>query len=232
MQAKDIMTPDVITVDPEMDVTSIAKIMLNHRISAVLVLDEHGHVLGVVSEGDLMRRSGRDPGRSWWLSLVANPKMSFLHREGARAKDIMTRDVICTGKEASLSEIAGILESNHVKRLPVMEGGQLVGLVSRADVLQGLAALRGREDEPTIEDWDIRAGILELVRRRGGVSMQSVNIIVVDREIFLWGVVEDDEDRAAVTGAAEVLVGVGKVHNFLNTLSEVARGMSASNDEH
>ncbi len=226
MQAKDIMTPDVITVDPEMDVTSIARILLNHRISAVLVVDEHGHVLGVVSEGDLMRRSGRDPGRSWWLSLVADPKKKFLHREGARAKDIMTHDVIYTGKEASLSKIAGILESNHVKRLPVIEGGRLVGLVSRADVLQGLAALRDREDEPTIEDWDIRAGILELMRRRGGVSMQSVNVIVVDREVFLWGIVEDDEDRAAINGAAEGLVGVGKVHNFLNTLSEFARGAS------
>lgn len=226
MQAKDIMTPDVITVDPEMNVTSIAKILLNHRISAVLVVDEHGHVLGVVSEGDLMRRSGRDPGRSWWLSLVADPKMKFLRGEGARAKDIMTHDVIYTGKEASLSEIAGILESNHVKRLPIIEEGRLVGLVSRADVLQGLAALRGREDEPTIEDWDIRAGILELVRRRGGVSMQSVNVIVVDREVYLWGIVEDDEDRVAVSGAAERLVGADKVHNFLNTLSEVARGVS------
>jgi CBS domain-containing protein len=224
MQAKDVMTPDVITVDPEMDVTTVAKILLNHRISGVLVVDEHGQVIGVVSEGDLMRRSERDPGRSWWLSLVADRTAKFVHRQSARAKDVMTHDVIYIGKEASLSEIAGILESNHVKRLPVIEGGQLVGLVSRGDVLQGLAALRGREDKPTIEDWDIRAGILELVRRRGGVSMQSVNVIVVDREVYLWGIVEDDEDRAAVRGAAEGLVGVGKVHDFLNTLSEVARG--------
>ena len=226
MQAKDIMTPDVITVDPEMDVTSVAKILLNHRISAVLVVDEHGRVVGVVSEGDLMRRSERDPGHSWWLSLVADRTAKFAHRQGTRAKEIMTHDVISTGEAASLSEVARILESNHIKRVPVIEGGQLVGLVSRADVLRGLASLGSREVEPTVEDWDIRLGILELVRRRGGVSMQSVNVIVVDREVYLWGIVEDDEDRAAVRGAAEGLVGIGKVHNFLNTLSEVARGVS------
>jgi CBS-domain-containing membrane protein len=133
----------------------------------------------------------------------------------------MTHEVISTDEDTSLSEIARILESNHIKRVPVIEGGQLVGLVSRGDVLHGLASLGNREVEPTVEDGDIRAGILELVRRRGGVSMQSVNVIVLDKEVYLWGIVEDDEDRAAVRVAAETLVGVSKVHNFLNTLPKL-----------
>ncbi|WP_159079787.1 MULTISPECIES: CBS domain-containing protein [Methyloceanibacter] len=219
------MTPDVVTVDPETDLASIAKILIRHRISAVIVADEHDHVLGIVSESDLMRSAKRDPGRGWWLSLVADRGAKFVHREGVRAKDIMTQDVICTTKDASLSEIARLLESNHVKRVPVLEGGQIAGVVSRADVLQGLAALRGREEEPTIEDLNIRMGIVELVKRRGGVSMQSVNVVVLSAEVFLWGIVEDDEDRVAVGDAAEALVGSGKVHNFLSTLPEVARGL-------
>ena len=226
MQAKDVMTPDVITVDPEMDVTTVAKILLNHRISAVLVADEHGHVVGVVSEGDLMRRSERDPGRSWWLSLVADRTARFVHRSDTRAKDIMTHDVISIREEASLSDVARILESNHIKRVPVIEGGRLVGLVSRADVLRGLASFGSREVVPTVEDWDIGAGLLELVRRRAGVSMQSVSVIVVKREVYLWGIVENEKEKAAVHVAAEDLVGASNVHNFLNTIAEVARGMS------
>ena len=223
MQAKDVMTPDVITIDPEMDVTAVAKILLNHRISAVLVVDEHGHVVGVVSGGDLMRRSERDPGRSWWLSLVADRTVKFVHRHDTRARDIMTHDVISTREGASLSDVARILESNHIKRVPVIEGGQLVGLVSRADVLRGLASFGSREVTPTVEDWDIGAGILELARRRTGASMQSINVIVVKREVYLWGIVENEKEKTAVRIAAENLVGVSKVHNFLSTLAEVAR---------
>ena len=106
MRAKDVMTSDVVTVDPEMDVTTVAKILLDHHISAVPVVDAHGHVLGVVSEGDFMRRSECDPGRSWWLSLVADRTARFVHRRGTRAKDIMTQDVISVSEEASLSEVA------------------------------------------------------------------------------------------------------------------------------
>lgn len=226
MQAKDVMTPDVITVSPETDLTSVARILLSHRISAVFVVDEHGHVVGIVSDGDLMRRSERDPGRSWWLALVADPRMKFLRREGTHAKDVMTHHVISISQDASLSDVALILESNHVKRVPVIESGRLVGVVSRTDVLHGLASLGVQAVGPTVEDWDIRAGIFELVKRRGGVSMQSVNVVVVDREVHLWGIVDDDEDKAAVRIAAESLVGASNVHTFLNTLAEVARGAS------
>ena len=225
MLARDIMTEDVISIDREMDVTSIAKILLDHRISAVPVVDEHGCVVGVVSEGDLMRRSGRDPGRSWWLSLVADRTTNFVHRHGTRAADIMSRDVISVSEEASLSDVARIIESNHIKRVPVIEAGRLVGLVSRSDVLRGLASFGAHEVSSTVEDWDIRAGLLSLLRRNTSVSMQSVNVIVVKGEIYLWGLVESEQDRAAVRVAAETLVGAKKVHNFLNTLPEIMGGV-------
>ncbi|HML90844.1 CBS domain-containing protein [Methyloceanibacter sp.] len=226
MRAKDVMTTDVITIDPEVDVTSVAKILLDHRISAVLVSNENGDVLGVVSEGDLMRRSERDPGRSWWLSLAANSTDRFVRRHGTRAKDIMSRDVISVTQDASLADVARILESNHIKRVPVIEGGRLVGLVTRADVLRGLASFGHREVRPTVEDWDIRSGIIALVKRSTGVSMQSADVIVANGEVYLWGIVENERDRTAVRVAAENVVGVTKVHNFMNTLSEVVHGLS------
>ncbi len=138
----------------------------------------------------------------------------------------MTRDVVSISQDASLADVSRILESKHIKRVPVIEGGRLVGLVSRADVLRGLASFGSREAKATVEDWDIRAGILELVRRRTGVSTQAVDVIVVNGEVYLWGIVETERDKTAVRVAAENVVGVGKVHSFLNTLSKVVRGVS------
>lgn len=227
MQAKDVMTTDVVTVDPESDVASVARLLLDRRISAAPVVDRDGHVVGIVSEGDLMRRSECASGHSWWLSLVADLTAEFIRSHGTRARDIMTRDVVSIGKEASLSDLARILESKHIKRVPVIEDGQLVGLVSRADVLRGLAAFdRSQEAQSAAEDRDIRARILKLVKQETDASTQSVNVIVVKGNVYLWGIVETDLDRDAVRVAAENVVGVSKVHNFLNTLSEVVRGAS------
>lgn len=227
MQAKDVMTTEVVTVDPESDVTSVAKIFFDRRISAAPVVDRDGRIVGIVSEGDLIRRTECPRGRSWWLALVADTTAEFVRTHGTRAKDVMTRHIISIGEEAPLSEVARILESNNIKRVPVIKEGRLVGLVSRADILRGLAAFdRSQEAQPAAEDRDIRARILKLVKQETEASTQSVNVIVVKGQVYLWGIAETDQDRDAMRIAAENVVGAGKVHNFLNTLSEVVRGTS------
>ncbi len=227
MQAKDVMTTEVVTVDPESDVTSVAKILFDRRISAAPVVDRDGRIVGIVSEGDLIRRTECPRGRSWWLALVADTTAEFVRTHGTRAKDVMTRHIISIGEEAPLSEVARILESNNIKRVPVIKEGRLVGLVSRADILRGLAAFdRSQEAQPAAEDRDIRARILKLVKQETEASTQSVNVIVVKGQVYLWGIAETDQDRDAMRIAAENVVGAGKVHNFLNTLSEVVRGTS------
>ncbi len=227
MQAKDVMTTNVVTVDPESDVATVARILLDRRISAVPVVDRDGRVMGIVSEGDLMRRSECARGRSWWLSLVADTTAKFIHTHGTRAKDVMTHDIVSVEEEASLSEVARLLESNNVKRVPVIKEGRLIGIVSRADILRGIAAFdRSQGTQPTAEDRDIRAKIIKLVKQETDASiMQSVNVIVVKGKVYLWGTVETDQDRDALRVAAENVVGVSKVHNFLNTFSEVIRGI-------
>jgi CBS domain-containing protein len=204
MQAQDVMTTDVITVDPEADVATVAKLLLDHRISAAPVVARDGKVLGVVSEGDLMRRAGSNRGQSWWLSLMADRTAEFIHIHGTRARDIMTPDVVYIAEEATLDEAAHTLEVNHIKRVPVIKDGHLVGLVSRADILRGLATFDGGKDvHPTMEDREIRARILESIRRETDASMQSASVIVVNGKVYLWGMVENEQDRDAVRIAAE-----------------------------
>lgn len=219
MQAKDIMTTDVVTIDPDSDVTNVAKTFLDHRISAAPVVDRNGVVVGVVSEGDLMRRARSAPKRSWWLSLVADPTAQFVRERGTRVRDIMTSTVVSVSAEISLSDAARILESNNIKRVPVIEGGRLIGLVSRADILRGLVALGESQDRPVPEDHEIREQIVELIRQQTEAWMGWMKVIVAKGEVYLWGTVESKEDADAVRVAAESVVGVKKVHDHISVSS-------------
>jgi CBS domain-containing protein len=215
MQAKDFMTTDVVTVDPDSDVTSVAQTFLDHRISAAPVVDQDGVVIGVVSEGDLMRRARPETRRSWWLSLVADPTTEFVRNRGTRARDIMTPTVVSVIGKTSLSDVARILESNNIKRVPVIEEGRLVGLVSRADILRCLAA-GGSQERPTPEDHEIRERIIQLVRQETEAWLGTIKVIVTKGEVHLWGTVDRKADADAVRVAAESVVGVNKVHNHLS----------------
>jgi CBS domain-containing protein len=137
MKATDVMTPDVVSIGPETSVRHIAQLMLRHRVSALPVLDDDGRLVGIVSEGDLMRRGelGRDQHRSWWLNLFAGPEeiaTEYVKQHGQRAKDVMTSRVVSIDEHASVATIAAILEEKRVKRLPVLRDGRLIGIVSRA----------------------------------------------------------------------------------------------------
>jgi CBS domain-containing protein len=216
MQAKDFMTTDVVTVGPDSDVSSIAQTFLDNRISAAPVVDQDGVVVGIVSEGDLMRRARPAARRSWWLSLVADPTREFVRDRGTRARDIMTTTVVSVTEEASLSDVAHILESNNIKRVPVIEEGKLAGVVSRADILRCLAAVGGREDRPMLEDQEIREKIVQLIRQETEAFMGTVKVIVSKGEAHLWGIVDRKADADAVRVAAESVVGVNNVHDHLS----------------
>lgn len=222
MKAADIMTTEIVSVGPDTDISEVARLLLAHGVSAAPVIDGDGHILGMVSEGDLMRRAKCDLARSWWLSLFADKTTEFVRTCGTRARDVMTRRVVSINKDATLAEIARILESHRVKRVPVLEGGHLVGIVSRADILRGLASLTSvGEIGPNANDAVIRAQILDLLKKDASVSLPAVSIIVLDGVVYLWGVAETEEQQAAIRIAAETIAGTGKVRDHLNSLSEV-----------
>ena len=154
MQARDIMTERVITVGPETTVREIATLLLERRISAVPVVEESGEIVGIVSEGDLIHRNeiGTElRGRSWWLRLFDDSAAlaeRYSKSHGAKARDVMTRDVVSVDETVSLADIAELLETKHIKRVPVIRDGRLAGIVSRADLVRALAAIPRAPIEP------------------------------------------------------------------------------------
>lgn len=225
MKAADIMTTEVISIDPEMEVSEVARLLLAHHIGAAPVVDHGGHVVGIVSEADLMCRATCPLGHRRWLSLFVDDTAAFVRRHGTRAHDVMTRNVVSIGKDATLAEIAHTLERHAIKRVPVLEAGRLVGIVSRADVLRGLASLAGPDVRGNLSDPVIRERIIDLLKEETSASLQAVSIIVLNGVVHLWGIAETEEQRAAIRVAAETVVGIDHVRDYLNTLPQVLRGI-------
>ncbi|NWN84211.1 MAG: CBS domain-containing protein [Halomonas sp.] len=226
MQAADIMTRNVITVSRDSEVREIASLLLEHGISAVPVLGDAGQVLGIVSEGDLIRRVEDDKrSKSWWLRLFAvNDPAEYVKTHGRRADEIMTPDPLTIGEDMSLAEISRLLEKHHIKRVPVVSSGKLVGIVSRANLLQGFA-VAGQETQGSVDDREIREAIRKEIDVNTGVPVDRINIIVSEGRVELWGLVENDKQSMAVRVAAENTAGVKDVKN---NLGYVPRGYVAA----
>lgn len=221
MRARDVMTTQVVTVMPDTNVREVARILLINRISAVPVVDMDGRVLGMLSEGDLMRRveTGTDGSGSWWLSLLSGPDYraeAFVKSHGLHAKDVMTREVVSVSEGASLGEVATLLERHRIKRVPVIRDGKLVGIVSRANLLHGLVAQRAGV-APSGSDNEIRSAIMDALIKIG-IPRHFLNVVVSDGVVYLWGATHSESERDAVRVAAETAPGVKRVENHLAVL--------------
>ena len=228
VKAKDIMTRKVVTVTPDTEVREVARLLTERRISAVPVVDEQGRVLGIVSEGDLVRRPelGTERHPSWWLRLFLSPEdqaREFVKSHGHRARDVMTRDPVTVDEEASLEDIAELLETRHIKRVPVVHEGRLVGIVSRADLLRALAS-RKAAPEPRADDRTLRDRI-ERALEEAGVRHEFMSVMVSGGVAHLWGIVDTPEEREAARVAAESVPGVREVRVRLNILPPGTRAL-------
>lgn len=221
MQAADVMTIDVVTVRPRTEVREIARLLLKHRISAVPVIDADHSVLGIVSEGDLMRRRENDTVRrhSWWLEAMISTQDGageYIKSHGRKATDVMTSRVVEVNENAPLSEIAGLLEMHHIKRVPVTRDGRLVGIVSRANLLHGLATEGAEDASPgSNDDQIIRETLLLELSKEAALDTALINVIVRDGVVQLWGLVGSSLERKAAQIAAENTGGVKAVENHL-----------------
>jgi len=218
MLAKDVMTTAILTVTPETDVGEIARTLLDAHISAIPVIAGDGTLVGIVSEGDLMHRTEAETRRrpSWWLRLLATPEEPterYLKEYGRRARDVMTKDVITVAPDTPLTEIAAMLEKYHIKRVPVMEAGKLVGIVSRANLLRGVATWQKPKDV-RVEDSALRTLLLKALNQ-AELPMHLVNVTVTDGAVELWGVVDSDLQIEAARAAAEATVGVVRFESHL-----------------
>ena len=231
MFAKDVMTSDVVTVGPETTVENLAALLLEKRVSGVPVVDSRGAVLGIVSEGDLMRRpeSGTEPKHAWWLALVssdADRASEFLKTHGLTAGDVMTKKVVTVAPNTPVGEIAEILERRHIKRVPVVDGGKLVGIVSRANLLRALATQKHRmPTEAGADDESIRKCVLKEFADAGLDNLSRVNPIVTDGVVHLWGTAESEDERDALRVAAQSITGVKSVENHVGVLTGMTRAV-------
>jgi len=219
MLAKDVMTTEVVSVRPETNVTDIARTLLERHISAVPVVDDTGKIRGIVSEGDLMRRSesGTEARGSWWLALLASPEdvsRQFVKTHGRHARDVMTREVVTADENTPLERLASLLERRHIKRVPIVRDGVLAGIVSRADLLRGLATSKSATvmDE---DDSSLRQAVETAIREQTGVSIAFIGVTVGDGVAHLWGGVEDLAHKDAARVAAENVPGIRSVEDKL-----------------
>ena len=228
MKAKDIMTTPVVTITPDTSVREIAALLLERRISAVPVV-EGGRLVGLVSEGDLLRRheigTDRDrPAGSWWLRLFHSPPSpaEYVKSHAAHARDIMTREVITVAEGTPIAEIATVLETHRIKRVPVLRGEQLVGIVSRANLIQALAVRSRAAKQPRLKTDDgIRRRLLAELERQPWWQRSTSNVIVTDGIVHYWGVIDSDGERDAARVAAENVPGVRGIEDHRPRYSEL-----------
>lgn len=216
MRAQDIMTHTVFTVPRTATVEEIAQLLIRHRISAVPVLDEEGRLVGIVSEGDLMRRpeAGTLRQPSWWLSLFASRESladDYVKRHGLRAADVMTPTVISVQEDTPVAEIAALLDRKRIKRVPVLRGTKLVGIVSRANLIQALAAGSTSSGAVIVEDRAIETYIRGAMRREAWTEATTVSVAVSDGVVAYRGIVRSENQRRALRVLAENAPGVVEV---------------------
>jgi CBS domain-containing protein len=219
LTAADVMTTDVITVAPETPVRDIAQLLYTRRISGVPVVDANRAVVGLVSEGDLMKHAGAigEQRRSWWLTLFADESVlarDYAKTHARRAQDVMTSEVVTVAPTVLLAEIAKTLEHHRIKRVPVVQEGRLVGLVTRSNLLQALAT-SDISKPASLDDRSIRERLLAELDAHAWARLGLKNILVQDGVVHFWGLVENEDERRALRVAAENTPGVKAVEDHL-----------------
>lgn len=219
MLVRDVMVAPVITVTPSTAVKKVAELFLEKRISAAPVVESQLRLVGIVSEGDLLHRveAGTERRRSWWLKgLIGDDTLAaeYVKSHGLKVSDVMTRRVVTATPETPLHEVAALLEKNAIKRVPILENGQLVGIVSRANLIQAVATARKLLDIP-LSDTTVREGILSHLNTQPWAQTAMLNVTVNGGVVDLWGVAESTAQRKAIKVAAESTLGVSVVNDNL-----------------
>ena len=219
MRAHQIMTRSVATVTPDTTILEAANIMLRRHVSALPVLDRAGKLVGIVSEGDFIRRSeiGTQRKRGRWLGFLLGPGQAaddFVREHGRKVSEVMSPTPLTITGETTLEEIVASMETNGVKRLPVMRGDKLVGVVSRADLLRAVASMAREIPDPTADDDHIRRRIIDVLEKNDWCPM-GLSVIVRDGFVHLSGVITEERSRQAAIVGAENVAGVKKVHDHL-----------------
>jgi CBS domain-containing protein len=219
MKAADVMVSNVISVGLQAPVQEVAEVLLRNRISGVPVIGPQGELVGIVSEGDLMRRpeAGTERRHSWWLDLLTSSQglaSDYIKSHSRKVVDVMTRRVITATPDTPVREIATLLEKHGIKRVPIVSDGKVVGIVSRANLLQALASVKNMPPGTT-DDASIRAKIVSKLANEPWTKPSLMNFIVQDGTVDLWGIVDSQTEKKAVRVLVESTAGVRAVNDNL-----------------
>ena len=219
MKASDVMMSPVITVRSTATVKDTARLFLDRKISAAPVLDGEEKLVGIVSEGDLIHRAeiGTERRGSSWLALLTDEHAAaadYIKSHATKVADIMTRKVVTAAPDTPLSDIATMMEANGIKRIPIVRNGQLIGIVSRANLVQAVATAGVKLEIPA-SDAAIREKLMARLREEGWASTSLLNATVSDGVVTLWGLTASPTERQAIRVAAETTPGVIAVRNHI-----------------
>jgi CBS domain-containing protein len=235
MKVRDIMSPRVISVTPEASVMAAVRLMLQNHISGLPVIDATGALVGVVTEGDFLRRSetGTERKRPRWLEFLVGPGRladEYVHTHSRSVKDVMTAEPVTISEDGGLDEAVELMESRRIKRLPVVRGGQVVGIVSRANLLHALVSLAIAAPPPAMDDVAIRNALLAQFEKLTWAPAALVHPVVKDGVVELWGTITEEAQREALKVCARNIPGVKSVVSRL-TWIEPMSGMAIGEPE-
>ena len=232
MRARDVMTPHVITLDPNASVQELARLLSERGISGVPVVDSDEQLVGIVSEGDLLHRAETgterrvERRRSRWLDTIASDDdlaREYVKAHGRKVKDVMTVNVVSVTDTMELADVATLLETKRIKRVPVVRDGKIVGIISRANLVRALAATRSDpaagvdSDDRTIRD-KLLAELMgqEWFKVQRWFKIWAADVIVKDAVVHFWlSSDQTEEERQALRVAAENIAGVRRVEEHL-----------------
>ena len=227
MNVKDIMTRNIISVKTDASILEAIRLMIQHGISGVVVVDKKGDLAGIVTEGDFLRRSeiGTERRRSSFLRFLAGPgKLAeeYVHNSGRKIDEVMSREVHTVAEDTSLAEAIDMMERYRVKRLPVVRGARVVGIVSRANFLHAFASVAHETKTQALDDSGIRERIARELSAKEWAAPSLINVVVRNGIVDLWGSIPDERMRSAVIVAAENVPGVKAVRDHMAWVDPVS----------
>jgi CBS domain-containing protein len=218
MQVRDVMTRNVISIAANETVLKAARVMLQNEISGLPVVNAAGNLVGILTEGDFLHRRelGTQRRRPKWLEFVLGPgrlASDYVHASGRKIEEVMTGDPLTVTEDDPLETVVDLMERRHVKRLPVLRDGKMVGIVSRANLMHAAVSLARDTQAPVGGDVAIRDRILAVLGKERWAP--RVDVVVKDRVADLWGTILDERERQACIVAVENVAGVKQVHDHL-----------------
>lgn len=224
MKTQDVMTKSVITAPPDATVADLAELMVAHRISSLPIVVDGQHLVGIVTESDLIRRAetSTERKRRWWVELFLDPdtkSREFVKEHGLRAEDVMSRVVVTVGEDAPLADVATILDGHHIRRVPVIKDGRVVGLISKSDLVRALATVASPIRPATLDSIALHKAVYEALREHAWINATYMTFTVNDGIVTLMGFADSNDQRRALRVVVEEIRGVLEVKDNLKIRS-------------